>query len=53
MDKKTERRSILSDDVYEAKLAEARAKREERHTKAKENTTIAVRTAKVWVISHS
>lgn len=50
---KTSKRAILDDKVYEAKLKEARAKRAQRHQTVRENTTVAVRTTKVWVIAHS
>lgn len=53
MDKKTDKPNILDDKVYEEMLKVAREKRAARHKKARENTTTAVRTTKVWVISHS
>lgn len=51
--KKAERRRILDDKVYEAKLKDARDKRTVRHENAKDDATIVVRQTKLWIINHS
>lgn len=52
MDKST-KLNLLDDKQYEAALAAARARREQRHEKVRANTKNAVRTTHVWVVAHS